>query len=411
MDRESDSRRRPPPPPPYIALLLRSVAQNFIMQTDLFPFPLVAGNIEGLTARHHRGGKWIYATVVLALLVAAAALPFVSVDVSSRSRGILRPALAHSPLTAAVTGRVTRSALAENAAVVAGDTLLVISTAELGAETEALHEQIGDRRRLLTDLEALTATTPGDDYPRLTTAVYQRDYQDYRRRLEEARLKVAHTQRHHERQRTLFATETIARAELEQAAFEHELATGQLRQLREQQGHLWTQERQRVGRELRDLSARRARLGQRATDYVVTAPVSGHLTQVAGLQPGAFATAGQSLAVISPDGDLHLDAFVSPADIGLLRDGMEVRVQLDAFNHNQWGLARATVADIGRDVTEVDGQPVFRVRCTLHDRELTLGNGYVGRLKKGMTATTHFTLARRTLGQLLYDKLEDWIKP
>ncbi len=379
------------------------------MQTNLFPFPLVEGNLEGLTARHRRGGGWIYATVVLALLVAAGSLPFLEVAVSSRGRGILRPEMARTPVTAAVTGRVTKSVLVENAEIAAGDTLLVVSTAELGAETDALREQLTDRRLLLTDLETLIAT--GDDYPNLGTAVYQRDYQDYRRRLEEARLKVAHTQRHHERQRTLFATETIARVELEQAAFEHELAAGQLRQLREQQGHLWTQERQRIARELRDLRSQLDRLGQRATDYVVTAPVSGHLTQVAGLQPGAFATAGQPLAVISPDGDLHLEAFVSPADIGLLRDGMEVQVQLDAFNYNQWGLARATVTDIGSDVSEVDGQPVFRVRCTLHDRELRLKNGYVGRLKKGMTATTHFTLARRTLAQLLYDKLDDWINP
>jgi HlyD family secretion protein len=88
-----------------------------------------------------------------------------------------------------------------------------------------------------------------------------------------------------------------------------------------------------------------------------------------------------------------------------------VRLQLDAFNYNQWGMAEATVSEIGRDVSTVDGQAAFRVVCTLHDRELRLKNGYVGTLRKGMTLTAHFTLTRRTLFQLLHDKVDDWFNP
>ena len=95
----------------------------------------------------------------------------------------------------------------------------------------------------------------------------------------------------------------------------------------------------------------------------------------------------------------------------VLREGLPVRLQLDAFNYNQWGLARATLTEIGRDVSEVDGQAAFRVICTLHDPELRLRNGYVGTLRKGMTLTAHFTLTRRSLLQLLHDKLDDWFNP
>jgi HlyD family secretion protein len=84
---------------------------------------------------------------------------------------------------------------------------------------------------------------------------------------------------------------------------------------------------------------------------------------------------------------------------------------LDAFNYNQWGLAHATLTDIGKDVTEVDGQAAFLVTCTLHDKELKLKNGYTGALRKGMTLTAHFTLTRRSLFQLLHDKIDDWFNP
>jgi len=379
-------------------------------KSALFPFPLVEGNIEGLQARHRRSSRWIYMTVVIALLLAAASLPLINVEVSSRGRGILRPALKHAPVTTAVSGRVIDARLEENAPVCEGDTLLVISTSELNPESTALGVQLKDRRLLLNDLKVLTqAERP--EYPVLTSAVYQRDYRDYHQRLEEARLVRAHATRHLERQRSLYATETIAKMDFEQAEFDHQMAEQKLVLIEEQQAHLWSQERQRVDREIDDLRLRLSRLRKKAANYVVTAPVEGHLTEASGLQPGAYAVAGQTIGIVSPDGDLHVEAYVSPSDIGLLRQGMEVKLQMDAFNHNQWGLAHALVDDIGRDVTEQDGAAVFRVKCTLLDQELSLKNGYVGRLRKGMTLTTHFTLARRSLFELLHDNLDDWFNP
>lgn len=375
----------------------------------LFPFALVAGNVEGLHARRSKRQTWIYLVVVLSLLAAAAATPFVEVAVGSRSRGILRPGLSHTPVTAAVSGKVLISRLKDNVTVGAGDTLLVISKAELAPELAALDQQITEQQRLLADLEILNGKRAA--FPRLQSAVYQRDYQDYHQRQEEAKLKIAHATRQFERQQQLYATRTIARMEFEQAEYELQLAQKQLVLIEDRQAHLWSQERQRIKRELQEFRNQLIRLKQQATNYLVTAPVAGSLTETGGLPPGSFVSAGQSLAVISPDGDLHVEAFVSPSDIGLLREGMPVQVQLDAFNHHQWGLAQATVADIAQDVSERDGQAVFRVICTLHDRELRLKNGYRGRLRKGMALTAHFTLTHRSLFQLLHDKLDDWFNP
>ena len=38
-------------------------------------------------------------------------------------------------------------------------------------------------------------------------------------------------------------------------------------------------------------------------------------------------------------------------------------------------------------------------------------NGQIGKLKKGMTASAHFMVTRRSLFDLLYQKIDDWANP
>ncbi|NJB84722.1 HlyD family secretion protein [Lewinella marina] len=375
----------------------------------LIPFPEIQG-VEGLCARHGRSGRWIYLTVVAALLLAAAALPLIHVDVNARSRGMLRPGNSLSPVTAAVSGQVVGTRLEENRQVCAGDTLLWLSTGELSTEAAHLQQQLTERRELLADLHRLDPAA-GAPYPTLRTALYQRDYREYRRRLAAATLKRDHADRQLSRQRTLLESGSVARAEVEQAGYERDLLDGQIRQLTEQQDHDWTQDRQRLRRETADLRRALDQLKERERQYVVVAPLDGQLTQTGGLQPGTFVAAGQALAQVSPDGELRAEVYVGPADIGLLREGLPVRLQLDAFDYQQWGLAAATLTEISTDVTEFDGGAAFRVLCTLSENELRLRNGYRGTLRKGMTLTAHFTLARRSLFQLLHDRVDDWFNP
>ena len=325
---------------------------------------------------------------------------------------MLRPEQKLSPVAVAIGGKIDYVNLEEDALVCAGDTLLILSRQELLPETDHLSSQLRERRLLLRDLEQLTALpSAGAELPALASAVYQRDYQDYRRRRDEAALKLAHAKRHLQRQTQLIETLTISRMEFEQAEFEHRLASSQYDQLAKQQRHLWTQELQRVRREARDLANQIERVEERATQYVVTAPTDGSLTQTVGLQPGAYIAPGQTIAQVSPEGNLRVETYVSPSDIGLLREGMHVNLQLDAFNHHQWGLAKARVATIGKDVTEFEGGMAFRVVCDLQTKELYLRSGYAGRLRKGMTATAHFELTCRSLFDLLHDKLDDWFAP
>lgn len=38
-------------------------------------------------------------------------------------------------------------------------------------------------------------------------------------------------------------------------------------------------------------------------------------------------------------------------------------------------------------------------------------NGVTGKLKKGMNVTCHFVITKRSLFELLYQKMDDWVNP
>lgn len=121
--------------------------------------------------------------------------------------------------------------------------------------------------------------------------------------------------------------------------------------------------------------------------------------------------ANQALGEITPDTSLIAEIYVTTGDIGLLRTGMPVRIQVDAYNHNDWGVATGKIESISTDVIMNDGQPLFRVRCSIDQTYLQLKNGFQGELKKGMTFQARFIVNRRSLFQLLYDKVDDWLNP
>lgn len=106
-----------------------------------------------------------------------------------------------------------------------------------------------------------------------------------------------------------------------------------------------------------------------------------------------------------------VECYVAPADIGYIQTFQDVNFQLDAFNYQQWGLLHGKVTYILPDIVQINEQPFFRVRCLLDKHYLELPNGYRGNLKKGMTTTARFYLTRRSLWQLLFDKIDNWMNP
>ena len=106
-----------------------------------------------------------------------------------------------------------------------------------------------------------------------------------------------------------------------------------------------------------------------------------------------------------------MECFIPPVDIGLLKTGNEVSFHVDAYNYKQWGIIDGVVIEIGDDMELINSNPMFKVICRLNQKTLSLKNGFEGQLKKGMTLTTKFKIAERSLFDLLYDKTDDWLNP
>jgi HlyD family secretion protein len=165
---------------------------------------------------------------------------------------------------------------------------------------------------------------------------------------------------------------------------------------------------------LSELKAQERQLLQERELYTLRATVGGTIQQWAGKYEGSAVQAGEALGVISPDSNLLVECYVKPADMGLLRLNQQVLFQIDALNYREWGLAKGKVVDIAKDFSVQNQQnplPVFKVKCRLDTPTLRLKNGYIARLQKGMTLQARFVVTRRTLAQLVFDKVEDWLNP
>lgn len=109
--------------------------------------------------------------------------------------------------------------------------------------------------------------------------------------------------------------------------------------------------------------------------------------------------------------NLIVECYVTPSELGFLRLNDTVKFQIDAFPHNQWGLASGKILQINYNLTMVQNTPMFKVICSLNETSLYLSKSISGNLRKGMTLAARFTLTKKTVFQLLFDEIDDRHQP
>ena len=189
------------------------------------------------------------------------------------------------------------------------------------------------------------------------------------------------------------------------------MVVNSIEQLKQQQLSTWQATLTDYKNKLLEIESTEKQLQDNKLQFVVLAPITGTLIGVKSVETGSFLSAGEVCATISPNTNLLVECYVTPQDIGLLRANSSVNFQIDAYNYNQWGLATGKIIDISKDIEYIDNTTVFKVQCKINQNQLKLKNGFEGKLKKGMTLNAQFKLAERTLFDLLYDKVDDWVNP
>jgi membrane fusion protein, peptide pheromone/bacteriocin exporter len=363
--------------------------------------------LENLTHKNKTKSISIYLVIVVALVVFISSLPLVKIDISSQSRGIIRSTTDNVPLTSLVNGKVVSVNLKNNRLVQKGDTLVQLTQESLNTEKYTNESLASDLLNRISDLSRIVTSSNAV----LTTPELQQEWNSYNSKKNELESKMAQAKMVYDRNKQLFDKGIIARAEFEKYSFDYTYSQQLLSSLTKSQKSVWQNQKLDLENQLKNLKGTLNKIDVESKNYVITAPISGTIENFSGIQVGSFLNASQPIATISATDKLIVESSVSPSDIGLIHKNQKVKFQIDAFNYNQWGLLEGKVIDIDHNITIQGEQAFFKVRSVLNKTELQLKSGYKTKVSKGMTLTTRYILTRRSLFDLLFDKMDDWLNP
>ena len=362
---------------------------------------------ENLIAKNKTVSKNIYIVVVLAVIAVLFSLPIIKVDISCQSRGIIKSYKDNIPLATIVSGKIVWLQLKNNQTVSKGDTILKISTKSLDTEKEIQDTLANSTSLVLQDISNVLRGNTNS----LRTAFVRENYYKYATNRNELLSKVSQAQINYNRNKTLFDKDIIAKMEFEKHVFELRFANQALASFDKNQKSNWENQKKELQDKVKNLQGSAQKIVIESNNYFLIAPESGTIENFSGLQTGSFLNASQPIANISPNDNLIVENTVEPKDVGLIKKNQNVKFQLDAFNYNQWGLLEGKVIEIDKNATIKDNQIFFKVKCKLNSKTLALKSGYKTNVSKGMTLTTRYIIARRSLFDLLFDKVDDWLNP
>jgi len=377
---------------------------------QIFPKEIIENTIEVHQFSHSTKSKAIYALLLTALLTVFVLLPFINVTIHSSARGIIKPNKERVLMNTINSGRIVSSNLVNNSLVKKGDTLLMLDATVINEKIKLSNTQIKDLELFVEDLSVLTSLEK-IKFKKIISPKYQKEYLLLQEKLINLQTRYEKALHDYNRNKTLYNKDVIAKVEFENIEFEYNLSKNRITELKQQQRSIWQTNLAEYKNTLIEFESKKEQLFEDISHYTISAPIDGTLLSVSNLAPGTYVNVGHTFAEISPNTELLVECFVSPSDIGLLNDENKTSFQVDAFNYNQWGLVTGKIIDIGKDIEMINNEPVFKIRCMMNEQSLQLKNGFIGKLKKGMSLTAQFEVIDRSLFDLLYDKMDDWLNP
>ncbi len=367
----------------------------------------VTHTVENLWAKTQVNTRSIYLVIVLLLIGFLFALPYIFVDISSQSRGIVRSSFENAPITNMVASRILSVHFQANQQVAKGDTLFILDPGILNTELKLTTSKLLQNQQELADL---TRALRGSDLSFGQLAM-QADYAQYQAQLQELRGKVNQAETTLKRNQLLFDARVIPPLEYEQHVHALREIKDQFNLVTKKQRNQWERQRTELEINKQAQQANLKKLSLEQKHYVITAPISGTIVNYKGYTAGTFVNNAHVIAEISPDQKLLVECLVPTQDIGLVHATQRVRFQMDAYNYNYWGFVEGEVVDIDQHVSQQNDQLYVKVRCKLNRMHLKLKNGYQAGIRKGMTLSAHFIVTRRSLYQLLFDHVDAWLNP
>ena len=132
----------------------------------------------------------------------------------------------------------------------------------------------------------------------------------------------------------------------------------------------------------------------------IKAPCNAVVHEIASFSPGSAVREAEALITLVPlDGELELEAEISPENIGKVNIGAPVRVKLTAYPFQKHGTLTGTVRNISEDTLEKQegGQSIkyYRARITVSGQLRNVKKDF--RLIPGMEVQSEIKCDRRRI--------------
>jgi multidrug resistance efflux pump len=172
----------------------------------------VTHTLENLWAKTKVNTRSIYLIILILLIGFIFALPYIFVDISSHSRGIVRSSYENVPITNMIASRILSVHFQANQQVRQGDTLFILDPGILKTDMQLTSSKLLQNQQELTDL---TRALQGSDLS-FGQATMQADYNHYQAQLQELSGRVHQAEMILTRNQQLFDARVIPPLEYEQ---------------------------------------------------------------------------------------------------------------------------------------------------------------------------------------------------
>lgn len=352
----------------------------------------------------------IYLLSLFLVLLSVSILPIIKTNISVKSTGITRPHHERTELKPVLSGIIATLLVKEGDTILQGQLIATIKDNNTEPRFILNEFELTQRLGFISDLEKLTSNINYESLI-LQTPLYRQQLSKFLFQLNDQLAAIKKVNREREINNQLIKDKVIAPKEHFDKEIEAERLQASFNAFKNEQITNWQNDLQRYKLEVSQFTAQRNQIENDKKNHFIYAPVSGIIQNINTRYAGGFISAGETLCIISPQSNLIGECYVSTRDVGLLKLHQPVRFQIDAFDYNYFGILTGKVIAIDNDFTMVEYKPVFKVRCSFDSTQLLLKNGYKGELKKGLTFQARFVVAERTLWQLLFDKVDDWLNP
>jgi len=345
----------------------------------------------------------VYVAILLILLAAGVALPFINLPVTVHYRGIVRPVHDNIEIISPLSGMIESCNKQEGDYVFRGDTILQFNIKRMEKEFELL-----TAKRYLIDkyLEDLALIIKGDSLPE--TEKYRSESATYNHILDDKKSREKQIHKNLLRLQPLLKDSLISKKELEDLEYELLQAKNEIISVSNSYINKWLNEKEDLKKELDQVSEKLEALRENIFRSVIRAPVQGFIMEMTGIAESGYVSQHQKILKITADTSFYAEIYINPSDIGWITPGSKGRILIDAFDSNYWGALETECMYINDDIHWINNQPFFLARCKIGTKKISSGEGHCALIRKGMTLTVQFIITERTLFQLLTDRIQNF---